>query len=141
MSENTHTITGGPLRAHEYVVVRREMTAGDEAWIQNHSATMIGGTKNPQMQLTIGDIKLATLKRMIVAWHLTREDENSGQQVPILLSDQAIEALPRRISTYIANVIDKLNPDEEESDEDFLAGANGSSTGNSQRTKLDLLKP
>ena len=139
--ENTYTITGGPLKPHEYVIVKREMSAGDEAWIQNHSATMTGSQKNPKMKITIGDIKLATLKRMIVAWHLTREDDNSGQQVPIPLSEAAVEDMPRRISTYIANVIDKLNPDEEESDEDFLPGANGSSTGNLQRAKLDLLKP
>jgi hypothetical protein len=141
MSENTHTITGRPLRDHEYVIVKREMSAGDEAWIQNHSATMIGGTKNPQMKLTIGDIKLATLKRMIVAWNLTREDDNSGQQVPIPLSDMAVEALPRRISTYINKVIDQLNPDEEESDEDFLHAANGSSTGSSKAANLAQLKP
>ena len=141
MSESTYTITGGPFKAHEYVIVRREMTAGDEAWIQNQSATLTGPQKNPQMQLTIGNVRLATLKRMITAWNLTREDENSGLQVPIPLTMQAIEDMPRRYSAYIARVIDKLNPEEDESDEDFLAGANGSSTEHSKPTSLDLLKP
>lgn len=142
MSTNTHTITGGPLKSHEYIVVKREMNAGDEAWIQNHSMKLGGSKKNPRPEFTIGDIKLATLKRMIVSWNLTTEDENSGQQVPIPLCDQAVEGLPRRISAYVNRIIDELNPDEEEeSDEDFPHGANGSSTTSSHPTKLAPLKP
>ena len=139
--ENTYTIKGGPLKPHEYVIVKREMSAADEAEITNASSEITGSQKNPQVKLTVGNIKLATLKRMIVAWNLTREDEASGQQVPIVLSDHEIEELPRRYSAYIAKVIDRLNPEEEESDEDFTRGANGSSTGSSKPQNLALLKP
>jgi hypothetical protein len=141
MSANTFTITGKPLRPHEYIVVKREMNAGDEAWITNHSATIGGTKKKPEVNLTLGDIKLATLKRMIVSWNLTTEDENSGQQVPIPLCEQAIEGMPRRISAYVNKIIDELNPEEEESDEDFPGGANGSSTTSSHPEKLVPLKP
>jgi hypothetical protein len=127
-NEDMYTITGGPLKPHEYVVIKREMSAGDEAWIQNH-ATSIGGTKkNPQVQLTIGDVKLATLKRMIVSWNITKGD-SSGQQVPVPLSDQAIENLPRRVSSFINQKIDELNPEDEEDAGAFTSGAGATSEG------------
>jgi len=140
MDDNTYTITGGPLKAHEYVVVKREMTAADEAWIQNHSATMVGHKKNARVQLTVGDIKLAALKRMIVRWQLTRTQvspiDGSEKQEPIALCEQAIEDLPRRISAYINKKIDELNPeDEDEDDEDFSHAANGHSGGSSSEAK------
>jgi hypothetical protein len=139
-NEDTYTITGGPLKPHEYVVIRREMTAGDEAWIQNHASKLTGDRKNPQLQLTVGDVRLAALKRMITAWHLTRAD-STGQQAPIALSEQAIENLPRRISSFINKVIDELNPEDEESDEDFTHAANGSSGGSSHQRNIVPLKP
>lgn len=138
--ENTYTITGGPLRPHEYVVVKREMTAADEAWIQNHSTSITGSKKNPQVQLTVGDVKLAALKRMIVRWQLTKTakgHDGSESQVGIELSAQAIENLPRRVSAYINKVIDELNPeDEEEENEVFSHAANGHSGGSLARTRI-----
>ena len=139
-NEDTYTITGGPLKPHEYVVIKREMSAGDEAWIQNHASKLTGDKKNPQLQLTVGDVRLAALKRMITAWHLTKTD-STGQQVPIALSEQAIENLPRRISSFINKVIDELNPEDEESDEDFTHAANGSSAGSSHQGNIVPLKP
>ncbi len=129
MDEDTFTITGGPLKPHEYIVVKRTMTAGDEAWIQNHSIAPMGDKKNPQIQMTIGDVRLATLKRMIVRWQLTRTVkglDGSRAQVPIELSEAAIEALPVKISDYIHEALNRLD-EEEESDADFLPGANGHS--------------
>lgn len=137
--ENTFTITGGPLRAHEYVVIRREMTAADDAWITNHSTTIGGTKKNPKPVMTIGDIKLAALKRMIVRWQLTKTvkgHDGSETQVGIELSERAIEELPRRISAYINKIIDQLNPEEEEDDEDFSHAANGLSGGSSHPMKM-----
>ena len=139
-NEDTYTISGGPLKPHEYVVIKREMSAGDEAWIQNHASKLTGDRKNPQLQLTVGDVRLAALKRMITAWHLTKTGEN-GQQVPIALSEQAIENLPRRVSSYINKVIDELNPEDEESAEDFTHAANGSSGGSSHQGNIVPLKP
>ena len=139
-NEDTYTITGGPLKPHEYVVIKREISAGDEAWIQNHASKLTGDRKNPQLQLTVGDVRLAALKRMITAWHLTKTD-STGQQVPIALSEQAIENLPRRVSSYINKVIDELNPEDEESDEDFTHAANGSSGGSSHQGNIVPLKP
>ena len=137
--ENTYTITGGPLKPHEYVIVKREMTAGDEAWIQNHSATLGGTKKNPQIQMALGDVRLATLKRMIVRWQLTKTvkgHDGSETQVAIELSERAIEDLPRRISAYVHKIIDELNPEDEESDEDFTNAANGAYGGSLNQTKI-----
>jgi hypothetical protein len=121
MEDNTFTITGGPLKPHEYVTVKREMSASDEAWIQNHSTTVAGTKKKPEVQLTIGDIKLATLKRMIVSWQLTKTIKGPDEKettIAIELSEKAIDDLPRRIAAFINRKIDELNP-EDEDDEDF----------------------
>ena len=144
-STKTHLITGGPLKPHEYIEIKREMSAADDAAIQN-AASEIGGTKkNPKVHLTIGNIKLAALKVMIVSWNLTETVvspiDGAEQQVPIPLSEQAIEAMPRRISAYVNKVIDELNPEDEESDEDFTPAANGSSAGSSKMAKKAPPKP
>lgn len=138
-NEEVYTITGGPLKPHEYVVVRREMTAGDEAFIQNHAASLVGPKNNPEVALTIGDIKLATLKRMILSWRLTRmiksPIDGSEREIDIELSDQAIEHLPRRISAFLNKQIDKLNPEDEEDDAAFTHAANGHYGGSSEKAR------
>jgi hypothetical protein len=121
--DSTYTITGGPLKEGEYVIVKAEMTAADEAWIQDHAATMVGKGRKAHVDVTIGQIKLATLKRMILNWQLFRVVKNHEDQevkIPILYSLEAINNLPQRISGFINRKIDDLNPDwEEESSEDF----------------------
>ena len=135
-TEDVYTITGGPLKPHEYVVVRREMTAADEAFIQNHATTLTGPKKSPKIEMTIGDIKLATLKRMIVSWRLVKTVKSpvdgSEREVDIPLSDEAIENLPRRVSAFLNKEIDKLNPEDEEDEEAFTHAANGRSGGSSK---------
>ena len=135
--QNTYTITGGPLKPHEHVVIKREMNAADDAWITNHSSALGGTKKKPEVIMTVGDIKLASLKRMIVSWQLTRTvqtPDGSEREIEIALSEQAIENLPRRISAYINKKIDELNPDDED-DEVFTNAASGSSVSSSNQTK------
>lgn len=132
--EDTYTINGSsnpksPLRAHEYIVIKRTMTAADEAWIQNRASRVSGDKKKPEIQLTIGDVDLALLKRMIVRWNLTKEGSD-GKQHPIDLSDKAIEELPRRIAKFVKAVINDLNPEEDEEFDDFLPSAVASSATN-----------
>jgi hypothetical protein len=103
------------------------MSAADRAWIMNHASTVTGSQKNPQMDLTPGNVNLALLKRMIVAWHRTKLDKQSGQQVPIPLSEQTIERMSDRLSAFVIAVINDLNPDTEEQDKAFLPSARGSS--------------
>lgn len=129
--DETYTITGGPLRPHEYVIVKSEMTAADKAWITNRSARTGGNAKNPKVDLTIGDVDLATLERMIVAWNRTKEDKSTGKQVPIPLTVDNIGKMSERLSTFVKKWIDYLNPDTEELDKDFLPPANGTSKTNS----------
>src|SRR5258708_2973347 len=139
-NEDTYTITGGPLKPHEYVVIKREISAGDEAWIQNHGATLTGPKKNPRAELTAGHGGAGPLKRMIVRRDIPKEGDNGPAEV-IAPSEQAVENLPRRISAYITKVIDKLNPEDEEDEEDFTHAANGSSGGSSVPPNIVPLKP
>ena len=133
------SITGGPLKPHEYVLVQREITAGDEAWIQNHSARSNGTDK--QIVFTIGDVQLATCQRLIKGWSLTKEvtrTDGVKSVISIPFSIQAIEKLPRTIYRYILKEIARLNPEETEgeADADFLTVAVDSSEDsfNAERT-------
>ena len=121
--EFLHQIDGGPLRPHEFVLIQPELTAADEAWIQNHGAKLSGDKKDPQITLTLGDVQLSTLKRVIKGWNLTKtvkQPDGSTQEVPFPFSVQNIEKLPSRIYKYVLKKFDELNPDEEEDDESFL---------------------
>jgi hypothetical protein len=142
--QDTFVITGKPLRPHEYITIKRVVTAADEAWVQNHATTMTGDRRNPQMQLTLGDVRLAMLKRMIVTWGLTKTvkaPDGSETQVAIPCTHQAIENLPVRISDYVHEAINRLNSDEEEeSDQDFLPAANEHSETSLEPTSLFPLK-
>lgn len=123
MDEDLVSITGGPLRPHEYVLVVSEMTAADEAWIQNHSAKTSGQGQDMQITLMLGDVQLATLKRVVKGWNLTKttkHPDGGEYEAPIPFTVANIEKLPRRIYRYILKKYNELNPDEEESDEDFL---------------------
>jgi hypothetical protein len=114
-------ITGGPLRPHEYVLVQTVMTAADETVILNQAAKSSGKQDDKQIQYTIGDVQLATVKRMVKGWSLTKTVKHpasgESQEVPILFSVAAIEQLPRPIYRYILKQIDKLNPDDEGEDD------------------------
>lgn len=138
------SITGGPLRPHEYVQVLAEMTAADEQWIQNHSARVSGNDpRNPQVTLTIGDVQMATMKRVIRGWNLTqsrRRPDGGTEEVPIPFSTQNIERLPRRIYRYVLKKYDEMHPEEEESETDFLDGASASSTNHSGQGNLLPMK-
>ena len=131
--EETYTINGSsnpksPLRAHEFITIKRTMTAADEAWIQNRAAHASGDKKKP-VELTVGDVDLALLKRMIVNWNVTRLGED-GKQHPVDLSDKEIEKLPRRTAKLVKAVINDLNPEEDEDYSDFLPSAAASSGTN-----------
>jgi len=122
--DSLYTITGGPLKPNEWVAVKAEMTAADEAWIQDHTARMKGKGRKARINVTIGQIKLATLKRMIVNWQLFRiikDHEGQEKEIPIAFSAEAIDNLPLRISGFINQRLDDLNPDweDEEDEEDF----------------------
>lgn len=128
--EDTYTITGGPLKPHEYVVIRREMTAADTAWVQNHATKTAGTAKKPEIQITPGDADLALMQRMIVSWSRTKEDKATGQQVPIPFTPDTIGKMSDRLMNFIKAWINHFNPDTEEIDADFLPNAKGTSETN-----------
>jgi hypothetical protein len=137
--KKTYTITGGPLKSHEYVIVRRTITAEDEAEVQNHTTKIGGSKKNPKVELTIGNVRLALLEQMIEGWRLTEtvtDPDGHEIEVAIPLSAQAIRGLDRRYARYIEKKINELNPDDEEDDEAFTSAANGHSGGSSTMMKM-----
>lgn len=144
--DDLYSITGGPLKAHEYVLIKPVITAGDDAWIQNHSAKIRGKDKNAEIVLTVGEVQLALLKRMIKGWNLTktRTHPHTGEAmtVPIPFTVGAIEELPRAISQYVYKKINELNPEEdEEAKEDFLPDVVDSSEESYHAERVLRLKP
>lgn len=125
--EEVYTLTGGPLRAHEYVLIKEVMTAADRAWINNHASKVTGDARNPQMAFMAGDVELAKVKRMIVGWHRTREHKQSKQQEPIPFTAAEVEKMPDRLFSFVKQAIDRLNPENVESDAAFLPAAAASS--------------
>lgn len=143
--DDLYSITGGPLKPHEYVLIKPIITAGDDAWIQNHSAKMRGKDKDAEIVLTIGEVQLAMLKRMIKGWNLTKTKKHphTGEPMitPIPFSVQAIEELPRTISQYVYKKINELNPDEDEEEQAaFLPSVVDSSEESFQAERVLRLK-
>jgi hypothetical protein len=138
------SITGGPLKPHEYVLIKPYMDAGDDKWIQNHSAKARGQGKETEVVLTIGDVKMASAQRMIKGWSLTKTiklPDGGTKEIPLPFSAQNIEKLPLKIYHYILKKIDEMNPDEEEGgDEAFLPSVVDSSEENFQAERVFRLK-
>lgn len=138
MSEDPIAITGGPLQPHEFVLIKSDMTAADEAWIQNHAARSKGKGADTEIVFTIGEVQLATAKRMVKGWNLTKKTTNpitkETYESPIPFNEQAINELPRRVYKFILRKIDEMNPDDEEgkTDEDFLPSVVDSSMDHSE---------
>lgn len=142
--EDLVSITGGPLKPHEYVLVKPELTAGDDAWIKNHSARLSGDKKNPDITLTIGDVQLATLQRVIKGWNLTKSrkrPDGSIEEVPFPFSVANIEHMPGKVYRYVLRKVDEMNPeDEEETEADFLPVVVDSSEDGFQAERVVRLK-
>lgn len=101
----------------EYVIIKREMTAGDDIWIHDHMVRSSGKSKDVTINVLIGTAKLVSVQRMVRGWNILREVlDPSGQvrQVPLPFSVNAVEKLPRRIFNFIADEIERLNPGDEE---------------------------
>ncbi len=144
--EDLVSITGGPLKPHEYVLVKPYINAGDKAWIQNHSAKSRGQGKDVELVLTIGEVQLATAKRMVKGWNLTRTItspiDGTKTEVAIPFSTHAIEELRRPLYRYILKKIAELNEEDEdeEGDDDFLPAVVDSSEDNFQTERVLRLK-
>lgn len=127
MDETIISVTGKPLKPHEYILLKETMDAGDDAWIKNHTAKARGSGKDAEIVMTLGETQLATAKRLVRGWNLTRTITNpiNGEktEVPIPYSSDAIEKLPVPIYRFILKKIDDLNPDEDEESEDVFTTA------------------
>lgn len=100
----------------EYVLIKAEMSAGDERVIKNSSVRTTGQGKNIEVRVQIGDIEFVTLQRMIRGWSITKTimDPVSGgtKAVQLPYSTANVEKLPRKIYNFVKSEIERLNPDE-----------------------------
>jgi hypothetical protein len=124
----------GVFKQGEYILIKREMSTGDDAWIQNHAVKTSGKGKNAEINITVGDVKLATLHRMIRGWNLfaTQPDGHGGmKEVPIPYSRDNIQHLRRRLTAFVLAEIDRLNPEDDEGEQkSFLPAVVDASGGN-----------
>src|SRR2546429_9561651 len=64
------------MKPGEYVIIQTEMTAGDDAWIQDQLVrTEIGkllAKQKMNLKIQVGSVKLATLKRMVRGWNILK---------------------------------------------------------------------
>jgi hypothetical protein len=143
MDEDLVSITGGPLRAHEYVLVKPEPDFDDEVWINNHAAKTSGDRSDPTITLLIGATQKATMQRVIKGWNITRpvkQPDGNVVEVPFPFTTENIGRLPGRISRYLIRKYAEMNPDEEESDADFLPVVVDSSEDNLNSERVVRLK-
>ena len=117
----------------EYVIIQTEMTAGDDAWIQDQLVrTEIGkqlAKQNMNVKIQVGSVKLATLKRMVKGWNVlktVRQADGTSVEMPLVFSPENIEKLPKTYYDFIAKEISDRNPDmDEQEQQDFLPPASG----------------
>jgi len=117
----------------EYVIIQTEMTAGDDAWIQDQLVrTEIGkqlAKQNMNLKIQVGSVKLATLKRMVKGWNVlktVRQADGTSVEMPLVFSPENIEKLPKTYYDFIAKEISDRNPDmDEQEQQDFLPPASG----------------
>ena len=117
----------------EYVIIQTEMTAGDDAWIQDQLVrTEIGkqlAKQNMNVKIQVGSVKLATLKRMVKGWNVlktVRQADGTSVEMPLVFSPENIEKLPKTYYDFIVKEISDRNPDmDEQEQQDFLPPASG----------------
>jgi hypothetical protein len=119
------------FKPSEYVIIQSEMTAGDDAWIQDQLVrTEVGKELKKQgmnVKIQVGSVKLATLKRMVKGWNILRtvkQQDGSVVEVPLIFSPENVDRLPKPYYDFIANEISNRNPDmSEQEEQDFLPPA------------------
>jgi len=111
------SITGGPMKPHEYILVKRRLNAGDTRYIQNRSTKARQSGDNPEdieIVMTLGDSQLATAYRAIKGWNLTRtimvgnEEREVGIPFKPEMLEQCIEELDQDLYTYLLEQLNKL---------------------------------
>ncbi len=141
-----HQMAPKVFRQHEWILIRTEMTTEDDVAINNRLAKMsnVKQGQKPEITMTLGDSKLATLQRMIVGWNLTRTvygPDGSNRDLPIPYSSGAVRNLPKRITDFVMKKINEYNPDmDEEEQESFLPSVIDASEDNLQAERVYRLK-
>lgn len=124
----------------EYVIIKIEMTAGDDAWINDQLVrTEIGKNLKKDgmdVRVLVGSVQLATLKRMVKGWNIlrtTKQADGTTAEAPLIFSPENVEKLPKTYYDFIASEISKRNPDmEEKEQQDFLPPASNVIEANPQ---------
>lgn len=140
-----HNTAPRVFKPGQYVVIRIEMTAGDDIAIKNALAEVKGQGKGATMKMLLGDAQLATMRAMIVGWggiaRRMADPQGNIKDVVIPFAPENVKLLPKAIWDYVYNKINELNPDMDESEQtDFLALSNGRSGESSSPENLHLMK-
>jgi len=146
------SITGGPMKPHEYVLVKRKLKAADVRYIQNYSAKMRKAGDNPEeteIVMTFGDIQFATLCRSIRGWNLTETIEIEGipreKPIPFIPEQiaQCIEELDEDLYNYLIEQVGKLHQPKAgtESPKSFKTAVIDSSETNLDAERVLRLRP
>lgn len=149
---NLQSITGGPLKPHEYVLVKSRLNAGDTRYIQNRStkARKIEGSEEVEIVMTLGDSQFATLMRAIRGWNLTKTivvgDEEREVPIPFVpenLERCIEEELDQDLYTYLLEQINKLYAPKvgSESLKNFQTAVIDSSESNLNTERVLRLRP
>lgn len=141
------SITGGPMKPHEYVLVKRKLKAGDTRFIQNRGAKMrpdLNNPKNPEIVLMQGDAQFAMLLRAIKGWNLTETiqvgEKEVERPVPFIQEklEQQLEDMDQDLYTYLLEQVNELYAPKEasESNANFQLAVVDSSEGNLNQEKV-----
>lgn len=131
MDNNLEQVRATWMKPHEYLLIQAEMLAEDDAWIQDQLMSTEAGkqlaAKNMNFKLQLGSVKLATAKRMIKGWNITRtikQPDGSSIEVPLPYSIENIGKLPKAYMDFAVKEINARNPDmDEQEQQDFLPPA------------------
>jgi hypothetical protein len=113
----------------QYVVIKAEMLAGDWAATQNKLSKLEGEGKDATLQMQLGEIRLALLRRMIVGWggltRRARQLDGTFVDAPLPFSPANVERLPLKQFASIYKTMNALYQEEdEEAQQDFLIEQN-----------------
>lgn len=139
-TSNLEQIRAPWMKPHEYILIQAEMLAEDDAWIQDQLMSTEAGkqlaAKNMNFKLQLGSVKLATARRMIKGWNITRtikQPDGSSMEVPLLYSVENVGKLPKAYLDFAVKEINARNPDmDEQAQQDFLPPAVSATEGNLQ---------
>lgn len=122
---------------YSIVTIKEDFLAEDQEWIANNTTKIINsGTKDVQIESSLGSANILLVKRMVVSGVVAVKRANDRVKT-VNLPQDARKLLSQDLD-YIAEQINKYNapsmPMTQEQQQDFLPSANAPSEANSTTT-------